>query len=162
MPEISMNEVKDLGSLGIKPETHMTDAEVKNLFDKIKQKFSDTIKEIKETEKYDGGRYGDLTKENHDGKELHHSPADSASPLEKNDGPAVVMDEADHRKTASCGNSKEAREYREKQKELIEQGKFEQAMRMDYKDLHSKFGNKYDAAFFKAYNYYKQEAKYYL
>ena len=50
MPEISMNEVKDLGSLGIKPETHMTDAEVKNLFDKIKQKFSDTIKEIKETE----------------------------------------------------------------------------------------------------------------
>ncbi len=157
-----MNEVKDPGSCGIKPEKHMTDAKLSDLFDKITQKLSDMIKEVRETEKYDGGRYGDLIKENHEGKEIHHIPADSASPLEKNDGPAIVMDEADHRKTASCGNSKEACEYREKQKELIEKGKFEQAMRMDYKDLHDKFGNKYDAAYREAYNYYKQEAKYYL
>ena len=162
MPEISMNEVKDLGSSGIKPEKHMTDAEARTLFDKITQQLSDRIKDAREAEKYDGGRYGDLIKENHEGKEIHHIPADSASPLEKNDGPAIVMDAADHKKTASWGNSAEAREYREKQREQIENGRFDRAMRMEYKDLHGKFGNKYDAAYREAYNYYKQEAKYYL
>ena len=47
--------------------------------------------------------------------------------------------------TASCGTSKAAREYRAKQKELIDQGKFREAFEMDKQDI-QKFGDKYDKA----------------
>lgn len=98
-----------------------------------------------------GGSYRgcqEHVKENdlHD-KEIHHMPAKSSyrdSGLDENDGPCIVMDKADHRQTASCGNSKEAIEYRKKQEDLIKQGKFEEAMEMDIKDIRSKFGSKYD------------------
>lgn len=78
--------------------------------------------------------------------EVHHMPADSASPLERGDGPAIKMEKEDHRQTASCGMSREAREYREQQRELIEQGKFREALQMDIDDIHEKFGDKYDDA----------------
>lgn len=78
--------------------------------------------------------------------EVHHMPADSASKLERDDGPAIKMEKEDHRQTASCGNSKEAREYRDRQRELIEQGKFREALQMDIDDIHDKFGDKYDDA----------------
>lgn len=42
--------------------------------------------------------------------------------------------------------SREAREYREQQRELIEQGKFKEALQMDIDDIHEKFGGKYDDA----------------
>lgn len=102
-------------------------------------------KDVNEPKK--GGRYSDV-KKNTDGEkqEVHHMPADSASNLERNDGPAIAMDKEDHRQTASCGNSKEAREYRAKQKELIDQGKFKEALQMDIDDIHEKFGDKYDDA----------------
>lgn len=107
---------------------------------------SENTGETEETEKK-GGSYGELRKQNNgDDTEVHHMPSDSASPLERNDGPAIKMDKEDHRQTASCGNSKEAREYREKQKELIEQGKFREALQMDIDDIHEKFGDKYDDA----------------
>ena len=101
--------------------------------------------DVKEQKK--GGKYSDV-KKNTDGEkqEVHHMPADSASNLERNDGPAIAMDKEDHRQTASCGNSKEAREYRAKQKELIDQGKFKEALQMDIDDIHEKFGDKYDDA----------------
>jgi hypothetical protein len=67
-----------------------------------------------------GGSYAYVFKEGEGDKyELHHMPADSASNLERNDGPAIKMEKANHRETASCGSSKEAREYRAVQKELI-------------------------------------------
>lgn len=94
-----------------------------------------------------GGSYADVFKEGEGDKyEVHHMPADSASNLERNDGPAIKMEKADHRETASCGSSKEAREYRAAQKELIEQGKFREALQMDIDDIHEKFGDKYDDA----------------
>ena len=95
-----------------------------------------------------GGSYKDVR--NHvdtnarENKEVHHMPSDYASPLERNDGPCIEMDRSDHRQTASCGNSVEAREYREKQKELIAQGKFRDALQMDIDDIQEKFGDKYD------------------
>lgn len=94
-----------------------------------------------------GGSYKEV-KENSEGEthEVHHMPADSASPLERGDGPAIKMEKEDHRQTASCGNSREAREYRERQQELIEQGKFREALQMDIDDIHDKFGDKYDDA----------------
>ena len=78
--------------------------------------------------------------------EVHHMPADSTSNFERGDGPAIKMEKEDHRQTASCGSSREAREYRAQQKELIEQGKFREALQMDIDDIHEKFGNKYDDA----------------
>ena len=100
-----------------------------------------------ETPEKKGGSYGDVFKEGEgDQYEVHHMPADSASNLERNDGPAIKMEKEDHRQTASCGSSAEAREYREQQKELIKNGKFREALQMDIDDIHEKFGDKYDDA----------------
>ena len=108
--------------------------------------------ELNENKK--GGAYEDLPTSNE--TERHHIPADSASKLDKKDGPAIVMDKDDHRQTASCGNSKEAQEYREKQKELIDAGKFEEALQMDIDDIKEKFGDKYDDAIAEALDYAEQ------
>lgn len=79
-------------------------------------------------------------------REVHHMPADSTNDiLSRGDGPAIIMEKDDHRQTASCGNSKEAREYQDKQKELIEDGKFREAVEMDIDDIREKFGDKYDS-----------------
>lgn len=94
-----------------------------------------------------GGSYKDVRVEGEGDKyEVHHMPADSASNLERGDGPAIKMEKEDHRQTASCGMSREAREYREQQRELIEQGKFREALQMDIDDIREKFGDKYDDA----------------
>lgn len=94
-----------------------------------------------------GGSYKDVKTDGEGEKyEVHHMPADSASNLERVDGPAIKMEKEDHRKTASCGMSREAREYRENQRELIEQGKFREALQMDIDDIHEKFGDKYEDA----------------
>ena len=94
-----------------------------------------------------GGRYGDLMQqEGREGKEVHHMPADSVSPLERKDGPAIIMEKSDHNQTASYGSSKDAKEYRDEQKKLIEEGKFREAFEMDVEDIREKFGDKYDEA----------------
>lgn len=99
-----------------------------------------------------GGTYGELKDawrgelEKEPPHEVHHMPANDVNGLNVNDGPAIVMDKANHRQTASCGNSLEAREYRAKQGDLIKEGKFEEAMQMDIDDIHEKFGDKYDDA----------------
>lgn len=94
-----------------------------------------------------GGRYLDVKQEGEGDKyEVHHIPADAASNLERGDGPAIKMEKEDHRRTASCGNSREAREYRARQAELIRQGKFREAVQMDIDDIRDKFGDKYDDA----------------
>jgi len=94
-----------------------------------------------------GGRYGDLMQqEGREGQEVHHMPADSVSPLERKDGPAIIMEKPDHNQTASYGSSKDAKEYRDEQKKLIEEGKFREAFEMDVEDIREKFGDKYDEA----------------
>lgn len=106
-------------------------------------------KEKTENEKGEkkGGSYKDVRVAGEgDTKEVHHMPSDESSPLERNDGPCIKMDKEDHRKTASCGNSREAREYRQQQKELIESGRFRDAIQMDIDDIKEKFGDKYDDA----------------
>ncbi len=72
-------------------------------------------------------------------------PADSVSPLSKNKGPSVSMKKEDHRQTASWGNSREARAYRQQQKELIDSGDFKGAQQLDINDVRSKFGSKYNS-----------------
>lgn len=51
----------------------------------------------------------------------------------------------DHRRTASWGPSDSAAVYRQRQKELIDQGKFREAQQMDIDDVRQKFGNKYES-----------------
>jgi hypothetical protein len=101
-----------------------------------------------------GGAYKDLPAR--PGHEKHHVPAHDSTEIPFNDGPCIVMDKADHRETASCGNSREAREYREKQRELINEGKFDEALQMDIDDVRSKFGDKYDEAIAQAKEYVEE------
>lgn len=91
-----------------------------------------------------GGAHGKVKGKR--GYESHHIPANSVSDLPRNKGPAIAMEVDDHRQTASWGSSKEAREYREKQRQLIDQGDFKAAQKMDIDDIRSKFGSKYDDA----------------
>ena len=98
--------------------------------------------------KQGGGSYNEVDKyvkrEGLENQEKHHMPADSTSHLETGDGPCIAMEKEDHMQTASWGSSREAKEYRQKQRELIEDGKFREALQMDIDDIHEKFGDKYD------------------
>lgn len=95
--------------------------------------------------KYRGGAAGGLAGTVGDKISPHHTPADSVSPLPWAVGPAVQMDEADHKRTASYGSSSSARAYQRDQKRLIDSGNFLQAQAMDIADL-ARFSPKYDAA----------------
>ena len=93
-----------------------------------------------------GGRYGKVRYRN-DGGEVHHMPANSVNGLPHSQGPSIHMSKADHKLTASHGNQGLAgAEYRAKQKELIDSGRFDDAIQMDIDDIQGKFGNKYDDA----------------
>ncbi|WP_095092859.1 hemagglutinin repeat-containing protein [Pseudomonas sp. Irchel 3A5] len=96
-----------------------------------------------------GGAHRDTSKPVNDNFDSHHCPARScytAAPISDVDGPAIKMDPNDHKLTASNGNSDAAKAYRAQQKELLEQGKLDEAIKMDIDDIRSKFGDKYDAA----------------
>lgn len=115
----------------------------KNTEEEIKSKDKDVDEKTGKL----GGRFGEVFKSGEGDKyEVHHMPANSSTELDRNDGPAIKMDKEDHRETASCGNSREAREYQARQKELIENGKFREALQMDIDDIREKFGDKYDEA----------------
>jgi hypothetical protein len=89
-----------------------------------------------------GGAHRDVKKLT--GYESHHMPAKSVSPVSTNDGPAIAMRPADHRKTASWGTA--GTEYRREQARLIQNGDYRGAIQMDTDDIRSKFGSKYDDA----------------
>jgi hypothetical protein len=59
-------------------------------------------------------------------------------------GPGIQMERPDHQKTASYGAPGES--YRAKQADLVEEGRFDDAVQMDIDDIISKFGSKYDDA----------------
>lgn len=92
-----------------------------------------------------GGSYRQVRAANKGGQ-VHHMPAKEASPISKENGPAIWMESNDHMKTASYGNSRPARAYRRRQQQLIEQGRMEEAIQMDIDDVRDLFGNKYDEA----------------
>ena len=128
-----------------------------NSFAKADNALKGAFNEIKEIL---GGSYKDVfVKGLGDKYEVHHMPADNVNGLKTEDGPAIRMEKADHRETASCGNSKEAREYRAKQGELIQNGDFKGAMQMDIDDIRSKFGDKYDDAIKQAVEYNENREK---
>jgi hypothetical protein len=116
---------------------------------------SDTVgqdgNELKEEKMFHGGAYKDLASK--DGCQKHHMPADSTTDRDFGDGPSIQMETPDHRKTASCGSSREACEYRTNQEKLVAQGKEMEAFEMDVKDIQSKFGDKYNDAIAEAREY---------
>jgi hypothetical protein len=100
-----------------------------------------------------GGLYKDVREANPGTGEVHHIPAYAAvreafgeENVSFENLPGILMDEEDHHQTASYGNSFEAQEWRATQAELIEQGRLEDAIRMDLIDITDKFGAKYDQA----------------
>ena len=93
---------------------------------------------------YHGGKYEDL--EGGAGIEKHHMPADSASSLPTEKGPAIEMDRTDHMQTSSWGSSKAAGAYRAQQRALIEAGRLNDAIQMDIDNVTSLFPGKYDNA----------------
>ena len=98
---------------------------------------------------YRGGPHSETKSPTNDGLDSHHCPAKDCykkSLISSEDGPAIKMDPEDHKLTASYGRSKEAERYRAKQKELLDEGKLEEAINMDVMDIRQKFGNKYDNA----------------
>jgi len=147
----------------IKPERDMSVKEAKSfvdrLFENSREQDGDIYTEndvpsekndISEENK-EGGRFVELI--NREGTERHHMPADCVNGLERDDGPAIIMDKDDHRQTASCGGSKEAKEYQIEQAKLVGEGKLREAFQMDVDDIRSKFGEKYDDAIAQADKY---------
>jgi RHS repeat-associated protein len=61
-------------------------------------------------------------------------------------GPAIRMEYDDHRKLLSTGSGRINQAFRAKQRSLIQQGKLDEAMKMDIDDIRAKYGNKYDDA----------------
>ena len=89
-----------------------------------------------------GGAYGRV--QGVPGNEAHHIPPKSVSMLTPYSGPAISMLKEDHEDTLSYGSSDEAKAYREKQRILIDQGKFREAQQMDIDDIREKFPGKYE------------------
>lgn len=88
--------------------------------------------------------------------EVNHIPPFEVNGLSFRDGPTISMDKADHRAMSSTGNSKEAREHRAKQRELIDAGDFKGAVKMDIDDIRNKCGDKYDDALHKMLDYMEE------
>lgn len=159
--EIKNNDAKDYKE--IKPEGTMDKSDVKAYWDKVFSGENSEHIDIKNDDKVEkddvkvkvdvkedvveGGSYREV-KPHSDGsiQEVHHMPADEASPLYFKDGPAIRMEKEDHRKTASWGSSLEARQYRAEQAEKIKNGDFRGAVQMDIDDIKEKFPDKYDKA----------------
>jgi hypothetical protein len=94
----------------------------------------DHLKQGSGTGPYRGGAHSKTSKPANDGKDSHHMPADSASPLAKKDGPAIQMDPKDHGRTSSNGQMEGWVEYIESIRDLIDNGKWDEAMIKEIKD----------------------------
>ena len=96
-----------------------------------------------------GGRYGTIAPGGAArGQEAHHIPAAAAAGGSRLNKPAIQMDVADHRRTASWDQNPGASAFRSQQSALMSRGPkgMLAAMAMDILDIRAKFGNKYDSA----------------
>jgi hypothetical protein len=74
-------------------------------------------------------------------------PADSVNGLkDRDEGPAIQMEKADHAETASNGKKVGSDMFRARQKKLVDAGQFGAAIQLDIDDIRSKFKDKYDGA----------------
>lgn len=66
-----------------------------------------------------GGSYRQV-RDTNQGGQVHHIPANSISPLDKDDGPEIFMTTPDHQRTGSWGRGVQQRAYPNQQKYLID------------------------------------------
>nr|WP_242499356.1 RHS repeat-associated core domain-containing protein [Flavobacterium sp. 140616W15] len=84
-----------------------------------------------------GGSYSQVRTSNIGG-EVHHMPANSINGLGHGSGLAIHMTTDDHAQTASYKNMPGAKDYRTRQKQHINNKRFDKAMRMDILDINAK------------------------
>ncbi len=114
-----------------------------------------------------GGAYKNLTFDNTvvSGKkketieQRHHMPSQYCGNKGK-DGGTITMKTSEHKDTASYDSRQGAGEYRKRQKELVDSGKFEEAFEMDVQDIKNKFGSKYNEAIEHLREWYKNNGKF--
>lgn len=109
---------------------------------------------------YRGGGHNQTNKPVNDQKDSHHMPADDASPLDRNDGPAIQMDPRDHKLTKSNGSGLQATTYRDAIEALLNQGKWREAMLKEIQDIRRiqnliKDPGKYNEAMLEMLKYFK-------
>lgn len=89
--------------------------------------------------KYRGGAHGEMKGPTGDNLDSHHTPAAQANELgggpNRDDAPAIQMERKDHADTASFGRSRQAIQYRNKQSQLVNEGKLLEAAQMDIDDI---------------------------
>ena len=76
----------------------------------------------------------------------HHMPAKWAGPLSRGDGPSIAMLPEDHVMTKSYGGGDAAKAFRQKQKDLADEGDFKGAQQLEIDDIREKFGTRYDGS----------------
>jgi Domain of unknown function (DUF4150) len=84
---------------------------------------------------YRGGAHSKTSKPTNDSLDSHHMPAKDSSPLKPNEGPAIQMDPKDHAKTSSNGQMSGSRQYREILEDMLENGKWREALKMEVSDV---------------------------
>lgn len=150
--ELDWDDGEDLSKADFDETQHPRDAHGEFVYDggreadnEDKNEEGDPVHaDVKAKGRPEGGSYRRLRQVATKGEEVHHMPANESSHLDIKNGPAIIMPDVDHKQTASYGTSREAMMYRRKQRDLIINGKWEEAQQMDIEDLRSKFGNKYD------------------
>lgn len=85
--------------------------------------------------KYRGGAHSETKGPVRDGFDSHHMPADDASPLARNNGPAIHMEPSDHHQTSSNGQVSGSYQYRRSIEALIKDGKWREAMEIEIQDV---------------------------
>ncbi|CAG0936462.1 tRNA(Glu)-specific nuclease WapA [Thermoflexales bacterium] len=96
---------------------------------------------------YRGGPHNETTKPPNDKLESHHMPAKASSPIPEGKGPAIQMEPSEHRLTSSHGTrGASATAYRKQIKDLIDQGRWREAMALEIRDVRRATGTKYNQA----------------
>jgi len=102
-----------------------------------------------------GGSYSKTRKTNTNG-ETNHIPAWNSIEIAKEldptltglptygRTPSVHMDTPDHRNMTSTGSRRQSVKWRQRQSELIKDGKFGKAMEMDIREIKRRYGSKYN------------------
>lgn len=96
----------------------------------------DHLRQGSGTGPYRGGAHSKTSKPRNDMKDSHHMPSDAISPLHKNDGPAIQMDQSDHSLTTSHGSKGlQGRAYRKMIEDLLNNGDWRKALSIEIKDV---------------------------
>nr|WTB34333.1 hypothetical protein OG781_36855 [Streptomyces sp. NBC_00830] len=88
---------------------------------------------------------GKLKRTNVPGTEINHMPSNQSTSLAHPQGPSIQMDEFGHVQTSSWGRGP-AVDWQNKQADLVNSGRIDEAMQMDIDDIVTRWPGKYDNA----------------